>query len=60
MERDKLEKLGVDGRILKWISRKWDWWFGLDLAVPGYGHVVGSCACGNESPGSIKCRECLE
>jgi hypothetical protein len=32
MERDHLEDLGVDGRIiLKWISRKLDWvaWTGL-------------------------------
>jgi len=55
-----LENLGVDGRILKLISKKWDWWHGLDLAVLGYGQVAGSCECGNESPSSIKCRECLE
>jgi len=51
-----LENLGVDGRILKWISKKWDWWHGLDLAVPGYGQVAGCCECGNESLGSIKYR----
>jgi hypothetical protein len=32
MERDQLEDLSVDGRILKWICKKWDvvWaWTGL-------------------------------
>ena len=36
-ERDNLEDLGVDGRILSWICRKWnvggmDW---IDLAQDG-------------------------
>jgi len=55
-----LENLGVDGRILNCISKKWDWWHGLDLAVPGYGHVAGFFEYVNESPGSINRRECLE
>jgi hypothetical protein len=29
-ERDYLEELGVDGRILKWIFKKWDGGHGLD------------------------------
>jgi len=24
-ERDHSEDLGIDGRILKWILKKWDW-----------------------------------
>jgi len=40
-----LENLGVDGRILKWITKKWDWGHGPDLAVSGYGHVVVSFEC---------------
>jgi len=27
--------LGVDGWILGWISRRWDWVYGLDWAGPG-------------------------
>jgi hypothetical protein len=45
--------------ILKWIFRKWDgsmdW---VDLAKQG--QAVGSCECGNEPLGSIKCREFLD
>jgi hypothetical protein len=26
----------------------------------GYGHVTGTCECGNEFPGSIKCWEFLD
>jgi hypothetical protein len=29
-ERDHLEDQGVDGRILRWIFRKWDMGHGLD------------------------------
>jgi len=55
-----LEDQDVDGRIiLKWIFRKWDgsmdW---IDLAKQR--QVVGSCECGNEPLGSIKCREFLD
>jgi hypothetical protein len=47
---------GVGGRIiLKWISKQWDEGHGLDWASSGYGQMAGSCECGNEPPGSIKC-----
>ena len=29
--------------------------YGLDRAGSGYGQVVGTCDCGNEPSGSIKC-----
>ena len=57
-EREHFEDLGVDGRIkLKCIFRKWDGRHGLDLSGSGLGQVVGSCECGNEPSGSIKCGE---
>jgi hypothetical protein len=51
---------GVDGRIiLKWIFKKWDGaWTGLSWLRIGMG--AGSCECGNEPPGSIKCWEFLD
>jgi len=43
-----------DGRIiLRWIFRKWG--YGLDRAGSGRGQVAGTCECGNEPSGSIKC-----
>jgi hypothetical protein len=29
--------------------------YGLDQAGSGYGQLVGTCECGNEPSGSIKC-----
>jgi len=55
-ERDHLEDLGVDGRIIiRWIFRKWDMGHGLDRAGSGLGQVAGICECGNEHSGPIKC-----
>jgi len=59
--RGHLEVPGVDGRIiLRLIFRKWDvgvWtgsiWFRI-------GQVVGTCDCGNEPSGSLKCGEFLD
>jgi hypothetical protein len=61
-EGDHLEDPGVDGRrILKWILKKWDGgaWTGLIWVRRGT-EVAGSCKCGNEPSGSIKCREFLD
>jgi len=33
---------------------------GLGLSGAGYGQVAGTCECGNEHSGSIKCGEFLE
>jgi hypothetical protein len=54
------ENPGIDGRILKWIFKKWDvgsmdW---VDLAQNR--QMEGTCECGNETLGSIKCREFLD
>jgi len=46
--------------ILRWISRKWDVGYGLDRAGLGWGQVLGTCDCGNEPSGSIKCGEFLD
>jgi len=60
-DRDHLEDPGVDGRIiLRWIFRKWDggmdW---IDLAQDR-DRGTGSCDCGNEPSGFIKCGEFLD
>jgi len=34
--------------------------YGLDRAGSGYGKVAGTCECGNEPSGSIKCGEFLD
>jgi hypothetical protein len=51
--RRPLGRPGVDVRlILKCIFNKWD-------AVHGLDEVSGTCECGNEPSGSIKCGEFL-
>ena len=58
-EGDKSEDLSVDGRIiLKWILREVGWGHGLICLRIGTGG--GSCKCGDESSGCIKCVEFLE
>ena len=34
--------------------------YGLDRVGSGYGQVTGTCECGNEPLGSIKCGEFLD
>ena len=47
----------LDGRIiLKWIFRKWD----VGVWTGSSWFRIGTCDCGNEPPGSIKCGEILE
>ena len=58
--KNHLEDPGVDGRIiLSWILRKWDVGYELDCSGSGDGQVAGTCECGNEAWGSIKCGEFL-
>ena len=59
-ERDHLGDPDVDGRILRWIFRKWDAGYGLDRAGLIQGQVAGTCDCGNEPSGSTKCGEFLD
>ena len=59
-ERDHLEGLCVDGRIiLNWIFMKWNGaWIGLIWLRMG--QVAGSCEHGNETSGFIKCEVIYE
>ena len=60
-ERDHLEDEGVDGMIiLRWVFRKWDVRAWTGLIWLRIGQVEGSCECGNEPSGSIKCGEFLD
>jgi hypothetical protein len=45
--------------ISKWISEKWDGRTWIGLSWLRIGQVAGSCKCGNEPWGSIKCGEFL-
>jgi hypothetical protein len=36
------------------------WGYGMYEAGPGKGIMAGTCECGNEKSGSIKCREFLD
>jgi hypothetical protein len=60
-ERDHLKDPGLDGRIiLKWISRTWDGRAWTELSSSQQGQMTGTCECGNELSGSIKCRVFLD
>jgi len=60
-ERDHLGDTEVDGRIiLRWIFGSGMWQYGLDQAGSRYGQVAGTCECGNEPSGYIKCKNFLD
>jgi hypothetical protein len=60
-ERDHWGDPDVDVRIiLRWIFRKWEGVVGTGWSWLGYGQVAGTCECGNELSGSIKCGEYLD
>jgi hypothetical protein len=55
-----LENPGVDWRIiLRWIIQEMGWGHGLGRHGSEKGQVAGTCECGNEHSGSIKCEELL-
>ena len=61
MERANLEEQGVDGRIiLNGSSGSGMWRYGLDRAGSGQRQVAGTCECGNEPSGTIKCGEFVD
>jgi hypothetical protein len=56
-----LEGPDVDGRIiLRWMFRKWDVEVRTVSSWLRIGQVVGTCECGKEPSGSIKCGEFIE
>jgi hypothetical protein len=60
LEKDHMEDLGVDWRILKWMLKKWDGGrHGLNWSGSGQWQVAGCCEDGNENPGSMQHREFL-
>jgi len=60
-ERDHLRYPAVDGRIiLRCIFRKWDGVMHWIELAQDQGQVTGTCECGNELLGSIKCGEFLD
>jgi hypothetical protein len=59
--RSHVKDTGINGRvILSWIFRKWDEGYRPDCSGSGKGQVSGTCECGNEPSGSIKCGEFLD
>jgi hypothetical protein len=57
-ERDHLGDPGVDERIiLRGIFRKWEGIVGTGWSGLRIGQVAGTCECGDERSGSIKCEE---
>ena len=49
--------LGVDGRIiLRYVFRKWE----VGVGTESIWLVIGTCKCGNDPSGFIKCGEFLD
>jgi hypothetical protein len=60
-ERGHWGDSSLDGRIiLRWIFRKWDVGYGMEWVGSGWRQMAGTCVCGNEPSGSIKCEELLD
>jgi hypothetical protein len=60
-ERDELEDLGVNGRIiLNGCQSKWVKMYGLDLSGSGCGQMRGWCGSGDKLSASIICRKILD
>jgi hypothetical protein len=57
-KRDHVEDPDVDGRILSWIFRKRE--VGALNGSSWLRIRTGTCECGNEHSGSIKCGEFLD
>jgi len=56
-----LEDPDIAARItVQWVFKKWDMGAWTGLIWLRIGQVVGSCKCGNEPSGSIKCGEFLD
>jgi hypothetical protein len=61
MERDHLEDPDLDGRIiLRRIFRKWNWGACTGLIWLKIEAGGGTCKCGDEPSGSIKCGAFLD
>ena len=59
--KDHLRDPGIDGRIiLRWILRKRDVGVWTESSWFRIRQVAGTCECGNEPLGSIKCGEFLD
>jgi len=58
---DNLEGLGIyGGDNIIWIFKTWGWVAWTGLIWLKIGKVTGTCECGNEPSGSIKCGELLD
>jgi len=67
MKQPEGKSLGTLGRPrsrgednIKMAFRKWVVCVRHDRAISGYGKMEGTCECGNETSGSIKCGEFLD